>query len=139
MSSSTEMVTMYRRVPRTWIFPTLGLQPLYVYWHTGDEEKNFPPMKFLERRDVAHIGKRAPPNLSEIRRVMTLIDNRVKNKGMRIKTIMTPAEANSSYAHGEEAIIELFSPKTKTGRKRTVSWIKYRTVLRNMRKKRRTN
>ena len=56
----------YRRVPRTWIFPTLGLQPLYVYWHTGDEGKNFPPMKFLERRDVVHVGKRAQPALSEI-------------------------------------------------------------------------
>ena len=125
----------YRRVPRTWVFPTLGLQPLCVYWHTGDEEKNFPPMKFLERRDVVHIGKRAQPDLSEIRRVMTLIDNRVKSKGMRIKPIMTPAEANSLYAHEEEAIIEIVSPKTKTGRTRTVSRVKYRTVVEYMCKK----
>ena len=125
----------YRRVPRTWVFPTLGLQPLYVYWHTGDEEKNFRPMKFLERRDVVHIDKRAPPALSKIRRVMTLIDDRVKSKGMRIKPVMTPAEANSLYAHGEEAIIEIVSPKTKTGRTRTVSRVKYRTVVEYMCKK----
>ena len=123
----------YRRVPRTWTLPTLGLQPLYVYWHAGDEGKNFPPMKFLERRDVVHLGKRAPPALSEIRRVMNLIDNRVKSKGVRIKTVMTPAEANSLYARGEEAIIEIVSPKTKTGRTRTVSRVKYRTVIEHMR------
>ena len=90
----------YRQVPRTWIFPTLGLQPLYVYWHTGDEEKNYPPMKFLEKRDVIHLGKRANVTLCEIKRVMALIDDRAKSKGMRIKTVMTHAEANHLYSYG---------------------------------------
>ena len=75
----------YRRVPRTWTFPTLGLQPLYVYWHSGDEEKKYSPTMFLERRDVARINNRAPAVLSEIQCVMTLIDKRAETKGRRIK------------------------------------------------------
>ena len=105
----------YKQVPRTWTFPTLGLlQPLYLYWHAEDEEKCYPPMKFLEGRDVAHIGKRAHTTLCEIRRVMTLIDDRVKSKGRRIKTVMTPAEANSLYSYGEEAVLEIVPAETKT-------------------------
>ena len=129
----------YKRVPRTWIFPILGLQSLYVYWHAGDEEKYYPPMKFLEGRDVAHIGKRAHTTLCENRRVMTLINDRVKSKGTRIKTVMTPAEANSLYSYGEETVLEIVPAETKTGRKRTVSRVKYRTVLENTSKKRRIN
>ena len=130
----------YKRVPRTWTFPTLGLQPLYVYWHAGDEEKYYPPMKFLEGRDVAHIGKRAHTTLCEIRRVMTLIDDHVKIKGRRIKTVMTPQrQICCTRTYGEETVLKTVPAETKTGRKRTVIPVKYCTVLENMSKKRRIN
>lgn len=121
----------YRRVPRGWTFPKLGLQKLYVYWHCGDESKGIPPMKRLWTSDVDHIGKRARVALSEIKRVMSLIDNRVKEKGLRIRgsMTMTRAEANSLYARGEGAILELVPAETATGRERNVSTLKVQTVI----------
>ena len=129
----------YRRVPRTWTFSTLGLQPLYVYWHSGDEEKNPLPHDFLERRDVAHINKKAPAVLSEIRRVMTLIDKHAETQGRRIKNVMTPAEANSLYSCGEDTAVEVVSPTTKMGRERVVSRVNFCTAIKCLHKKRRTN
>ena len=37
----------YRRVPSDWKFPMLHLQPMYLYWHCGDESANIPPMKWF--------------------------------------------------------------------------------------------
>ena len=67
-----------RRVPTGWKFPKLGLQGMYLYWHSGDEAKNIPPMKFLEPNDVKHLGKRSRTSLGEVRKVMSLIDNEAK-------------------------------------------------------------
>ena len=64
-------------------------------------------MKFLERRDLKHLGKRAPTTLCEIWRIMTLIDDRAKAKGLRVRDIMTHIAANSLYASGEAAIAEI--------------------------------
>jgi len=127
----------YRRVPPGWKFPSLPLRPMYTYWHCGDVEKDYPPMKFLERKDIAHISKRAPQQLSEIKRVMTLIDNRAMSKGMQLKGIMTPDEANLLFARGEEAIMEIVSSETNTGRKRKFHRLKPRTIVSILFKKRR--
>ena len=57
---------VYRRVPRDWKFPKLGLQPMYAYWHCGNENDNIPPIKWLQCSDVAHVGKRARATLAEM-------------------------------------------------------------------------
>ena len=127
----------YRRVPPDWKFPSLPLQEMYTYWHCGDVEKEYPPMKFLERRDVIHISKRASTSLSEIRRVMTVIDDHAKSKGMQVTSIMTPEKAHWLFASGEDAIMDVVSAKTDTGRKRQLARLKHKTVLRYLIKKRR--
>ena len=126
----------YRRVPSDWKFPRLPLQPMYTYWHCGDVEKDYPPIKFLERKDIAHISKRAHISLCEIRRVMTLIDNRAKSKGMQVRSIMTPEEANSLFASGEDAIREIVSSVNNSGRKKKLARLKHSTVVNYLLKKR---
>jgi hypothetical protein len=48
-----------RRVPPTWQIPKLSLQPMYVYWHCGDDANRIPPMKHPNCRlqHVPHNGK----------------------------------------------------------------------------------
>ena len=129
----------YRRVPPGWKFPKLNLQAMYLYWHCGDECGNIPRMKFLDKSDVKHLGKRAGVMLWEIGLVMTLIDNRAKQKGLIVKDLLSHAEANSLYSTGKEAIIEIVPDTTNTGRKRNVSRLKCPTVVReyHLKKKKR--
>ena len=127
---------MYRHVPRDWKFPKLGLQPMYAYWHCGNENDNIPPLKWLQCSDVAHVGKRSRATLAEMRRVMTLIDDRARAKGLRVKANMSHVEANILYAHGEEVIKELVSGKTLQGRERNVSALKLSSVVTFMQRKR---
>jgi len=128
---------IYRRVPTSWQFPKLKLQGMYQYWHSGDEVKNIPPMKFLENTDVQHLGKRARTTLGEIRKVMALIDNAAKAKGLPVKDRMTHTEINTLYVHGESAIIDIVPTKTPTGRPRNVSSLKCDSVIRFLQKKNR--
>ena len=120
---------MYRRVPWDWKFPKLGLQPMYAYWHCGNENDNIPPIKWLQCSDVDRVGKRARATLAKMRRVMTLIDDRARAKGLRVKANMNHVEANTLYAHGEEVIKELVSGKTLQGRERNVSALKLSSVV----------
>lgn len=128
---------VYRRVPRGWNFPKLGLQGMYLYWHSGDEAKNIPPMKFLEPNDVKHLGKRSRSSLAEVRKVMTLIDSEAKAQGLAIKDRMTQVEINTLYTHGEGAIARLIPATTPTGRPRKIPRLKYDSVIKFMQQKNR--
>ena len=119
---------LYRRVPPSWKFPSLGLQQMYVYWHCGNESQHIPPMKFLDSDDVKHNGKRARTSLAELRKVMHLIDNRAKAQGLDIKDRMTNVEANTLYAHGESAVLDLVPAYTPTNRKRSIHRLKFYSV-----------
>lgn len=127
----------YRRVPPSWNIPQSGLQSMHLYWHCGDETKNIPPMKFLEKRDVRHLGRRAPTTLAEIRRVMTIIDGRAKSKGLHARDFMGHDEVNSMYSHGEAAISEVVPANTNSGRKRNVARLKVSSAVKFAAKKRR--
>ena len=126
----------YRRVPPSWQFPRLALQGMYSYWHCGDEVNNIPPMKFLERRDLKHLGRRAPSTYWEIQQVVTLIDDCAKAKGLQVRDTMSHTVVNSLYANSKAAIAELVPAQTKSGRKRNITRLKYPTVIREILKKR---
>ena len=111
--------------PRTGNIPKLGLQALYGYWHCGSENYNIPPMKWLTSSDIAHLGKRAKPTLSEMKRVMGLIDKRAKLKGMQVRDNMTRDDINTLYVHGEDAVREIVPAKTAKGRERNIAALKF--------------
>ena len=92
-------------------------------------------MKFLDKSDVKHLGKRAGVMLWEIGLAMTLIDNHAKQKGLIVKDLLSHAEANSLYSTGEEAIIEIVPDTTNTGRKLDVSRLRCPTVVREYHQK----
>ena len=70
----------YRRVPSTWKFPSLSLQPMHTYWHCGNNSETLSPMKFLEPQDLVHMGTSALETLSKIGGGMAIIDNSAKKK-----------------------------------------------------------
>ena len=128
----------YRRVPPSWTFPSLQLQNMYLYWHCGVESLKIPPMKYFQHKDIDFLGKRASTTLCECRRVMGVIDKEAMRKGVIPRDIMSQVEANSCYYSGESAISAVVPANTPTGQPRIMSRLKWPTVLRFMRMKRRT-
>ena len=119
---------VYRRVPKKWKFPKLGLQALYGYWHCGSKNDNIPPMKWLTSSDIAHLGKRPKPTLSEMKREMGLIDKQAKLKGMQVRDNMTRGDINTLYVHGEDAVREIVPEKTAKGRERNIAALKFSSI-----------
>ena len=107
----------YRRVPRTWKFPSLHLQNMYTYWHCGDEEGDIPPMKMLETKDVKFLN-RGRKKLSEIRCVMKFLDNAAASAGLAPRERMTNMEAIACYKSSQPALCDVIPDETPTGRKR---------------------
>lgn len=107
----------YRRVPRTWTFPSLHLQNMYTYWHCGDEESDIPPMKMLETKDVKFLN-RGRKKLSEIRCVMKFLDNAAASAGLAPRERMTNMEAIACYRSSQPALCDVIPDETPTGRKR---------------------
>jgi hypothetical protein len=125
-------------MPPTWQIPKLSLQPMYVYWHCGDDANRIPPMKQLHNSDVEYLGKSARVRLSEMRKVMGAIDAASAAKGFPTAGYMSHTMANTCYFHGESAIIDIIPTTTNTGRNRLVSKMKWNTVVKFMHKKRGT-
>ena len=94
-------------------------------------------MKFLEKRDARHLGRRAPTTLAEIRRVMIIIDGRAKSKGLHARDFMGHDEVDSMYSPGEAAISEVVPANTNSGRKRNVARLKVSSAVNFAAKKRR--
>mmetsp|Transcript_24517 Transcript_24517/g.55528 ORF Transcript_24517/g.55528 Transcript_24517/m.55528 type:complete len:254 (-) Transcript_24517:29-790(-) len=123
-----------RRVPPNWKFPNLSLQLTYQYWHCGNENEHLPPMKYLSNSDVNFLGKRAGTTLSEIRRVMEMIDERVRSQSLAVGG--TLAQVNTAYNVGESAILDALDDDTPSGRPRNVCRMKVSTVVREIQRKR---
>ena len=119
-----------RRVPPSWTFPKLNLQPMYVYWHCGDPTNNIPPAKHLMTCDVNFLGKGARGRISELRRVMGLIDLEATDNGHPPSANMDHRMANTCYYHGESAIAKLVSAKTPSGKDRLLDKTKWTTIAR---------
>ena len=109
---------------------------MYLYWHRGDEEKNIPPMKFFEKKDVDFLCKRARSNLTECRKVIAVIDRAAKSRGEEPKQLMTHLEANACYAAGEPAILAIVPTTTKCNRTRVVALLAWGTIVKHMWKSR---
>jgi hypothetical protein len=125
-----------RRVPPSWTIPKLSFQAVYQYWHCGDEANNIPPMKYLTKSDVDYLGRGARIRLSEMRKLVAILDNEATVKGHAPKQYMTLAEANTCYYHGEKAVLAFVPAKTPKGRSRVVSMMKWTTVVKYTHKKR---
>ena len=125
-----------RRVPPSWTIPKLGLHLMYAYWHCGDPANGIPEMKHLLASDVSYLGKGAKTRLSEMRKVMTLIDREAISKGCTVRVTMNHKMANSCFHHGESAIRNIMPNETMTGRMRNISNMTWGSIVRNMHKKR---
>lgn len=123
-----------RRVPPHWRFPSVGLQHMYQYWHCGNPSENISPMKFFDVTDVEFVGsKRARVSFYEVRKLMTLIDNRAEANGNHPLTeTMTFQQAASCFLSGESAINILRA--TPTGRTRVKGKMMWSTVVKELRK-----
>eukprot|EP00804_Cyclotella_cryptica_P020114 CCRYP_020133-RA/>CCRYP_020133-RA protein AED:0.24 eAED:0.24 QI:0/0/0/1/1/1/2/0/687 len=126
----------YRRVPSSWKVPLLPMQPMYVYWHCGDEKNNIPPMKYLTPDDIKFLNKRAHISLSELKKVMTVIDKFAKEQGFPPREHMSQRDANTCYYRGERAIYDIVPENTPKGRPRVITSMKWATVVKYMHKKR---
>ena len=102
---------IYCWVPPSWKFPPLNLQPMYAYWHCGDESEIILPTKYLDKREVLFLGKCAHVSLSELRKVMLCIDEAAKTNGCPPKEHMSHKDANSCYLRGECGILSLMPDK----------------------------
>ena len=58
------------------------------------------------------IGKRVRITLSEMTKVMKMIDNRATAQGLEVKDRMTFIDVNTLYSQGEEAIKEAIDGQT---------------------------
>ena len=125
-----------RRVPEGWVFPHFTLMQAYVYWHCGDEqsENQVCPMKLFAARDVSHL-RRGRLNLSDLRYLMSLIDEKTTAVGMPPQDVMTRSEANSCFFSGLDGIG--ISSTTPTGKRRDVVNLTWSSVLRLMTNKKR--
>lgn len=117
-----------RRVPPTWSFPKLTLQPMYLYWHCGDESKQIPPAKHLLNSDVDFLGVGSRGRINELRRLMELIDAEAKSKGYPPHDCMDETMANTCYLHGKSAIAKVVPDKTPSGKVRSLDRRKWRTI-----------
>lgn len=126
----------YRRVPPSWVFPKVGLQVMYQYWHCGDESNRIPPIKFFANSDVDFLGKTSRIRLSELRKVMSAIDDEAALKGYAPQEHMDQKSTNTCYHHGESKIVETIPQATPGGRKRLIEKMKWSTVVKYMHKKR---
>lgn len=115
-----------RRVPSTFKFPMLGLEAMYVLWHSGDAERRLAPMKFFHASDMPD-RKRSKTNLAEVRKVISIIDQEAISKGCKIKTVMTPAEARTCICAGYTGLnIPLV---TSEGRNRDILSMKWSSAV----------
>jgi hypothetical protein len=70
-----------RRVPQDWTFPFCMLDRAYVWWHCGDPAHSIGPLKEMKALDFQHV-RRGDKNFTELRHVMTLIDEFVQQQGL---------------------------------------------------------
>ena len=91
-------------------------------------------MKFFDLTDVEFVGsKRARVGFYEVRKLMTLIDNRAEANGNRPLTeTMTFQQAASCFLSGESAINILKA--TPTDRTRVKGKMMWSTVVKELRK-----
>lgn len=128
-----------RRVPPSWEFPKLSMLAMYQYWHYGDATKKIPPMKYLHSSDVDYLGKGGRVRLTEVRKIMTAIDNEATLKGRRPQEHMDHQQAATCYYHGESIILASIPNTTAKGRVRKVEDMRWGTVVKYMHKKRNTS
>ena len=125
-----------RRVPSTWTIPKLPIQQMYLYWHCGNEADKIPPMKFFKHHDISFLQKRAKSTMSELRKIMLLIDNTSRSKGFPVKNSMSHEEANTCYYHGESALAAVIPDTTSKGRPRAIATMKWGSLVKYLYKKR---
>jgi hypothetical protein len=66
----------FHRVPSTWRFPRCGLQSLWRQWWIGDQQRQIPPLKFLQYSDVKHIDGVPLEQIEKTRKVGPYQNNR---------------------------------------------------------------
>ena len=126
---------MMRRVPQDWTFPMLALQHMYQQWHCGNEEKEIPPMKYLQNHDVSFLGRSARFRLNEVKLLMQCIDKAAASNNHKPTKGMALAEANTCFAAGRSGIN--VSATTPTGKKREVGLLRWTSVMKYMPRKKR--
>ena len=120
-----------RRVPPNWHFPKLLMQHMYIQWHCGNGVKKVSPIKNWDKIDVEGLpGKRIKVTLSEIRRMMSCIDNHAKASGKPPKKMMMQVEANTCFEVGFHGIN--VPTTTPTGRPRHVDRLTWQSALQYM-------
>jgi hypothetical protein len=93
-------------------------------------------MKYFAKVDVEYLGKGAKTRLSELRKLMKMVDNAASATGHPPKEYMSLAEANTCFFHGEKAILDIVPANTPQGRARVVAMMKWTTVVKYTHKKR---
>ena len=120
-----------RRVPKDWEFPKLNLQHMYLLWHCGNESQNVSAIKLWDSTDVNSMkSKRARKTLSEMRRVMRLIDEAAKAGGAPHCKFMSHSEIITCYNIGKSGI--KIPMETASGRRRVLEKMSWTTILRQM-------
>lgn len=93
-----------RRAPPSWTFPNTNLYDTYILWHCGSEQSKISSLKLFKAADVEFLGPRARANLSEIRCVVSAVDEEARKKGVKVTDAMTLAEAKACYEAGLEGV-----------------------------------
>ena len=120
-----------RRVPPNWMFPKLGLMHMYVLWHCGNQAQRVAAIKLWDATDVATLpSKRVKATLSEIRRVMKIIDCAATENGLPPKKFMTNNEVISCFNAGKYGL--KIPMETPTGKRRNLEKMSWRTVMKNL-------
>ena len=125
-----------RRVPKDWVFPKLNLMHMYLLWHCGNESQRVGAMKLWDSVDVNSMKvSRTKVNLSEVRRLMKVIDSAAIAAGVPPQKVMTHAQVLSCFNAGKSGID--IPRETATGRRRNIDRMSWHTVAKLMPKVRR--
>jgi hypothetical protein len=66
----------FHRVPKPWKFPRCGIRTIWRQWWVGDQQRQIPPLKYLEYSDVKHINGMPLEDVEKQRKVGPNLDNR---------------------------------------------------------------
>ena len=104
---------------------------MYVLWHYGNQAHGVAAIKLWDATNVATLpSKRVKATLSEIRRVMKIIDCAATENGLPPKKFMTNNEVISCFNAGKYGL--KIPMETPTGKRRNLEKMSSRTAMKNL-------
>ena len=109
----------YIRIPPDFVFPTkCSVKDAFVRYHVEDNVNEIPPLKLIDSASVEHI-KRGKAYLSELRYLMSVIDQECVRQGIDTYEIKSQQDASEVFEKVKQCIYQY---ETRSSRKEQFKW-----------------